>query len=226
MKKNQLITMVSALALVGALGIGSTLAFLQAQSEVVTNTFTVGKDLNEDDILLDEAKVVAVADGYDAVENAEVPSNRHQENKYENIQAGDKLFKDPQVHIAADTADCYVFVKISGIDALKGKGITVDDWDGNSWVKFDGSDAGTDGVYYYKVGSDNVVKTSTAVQDLPKLFTGLTVADDAVFYDENGTQIDLDPIVAQACAVQAKNLTLEEAAYESSWVARPVKPTE
>ena len=92
-----------------------------------------------------------------------------------------------------------------------------DSWNA-AWVKYDENTTGADGVYYYNVG-DKVVKTSQTKQDLPKLFTGLTVSDDAVFYDTNGKEIKLQDIVAEACAVQAKNVSFEKAAELTGWVA-------
>ena len=45
--KKKLITTIASLALVGAISIGATLAYLSAQTDVMTNTFTsVGSNLS------------------------------------------------------------------------------------------------------------------------------------------------------------------------------------
>ena len=56
MRKKSLVSMVAAMGLVAAIGVGATLAFLSAETKTLTNTFTFtdqGIDLR-----LDEAKVV------------------------------------------------------------------------------------------------------------------------------------------------------------------------
>ena len=82
MKKT--LTMVLAFALVFALGVGGTLAWLTAETTEVKNTFTVG-DIN---IELDET----------------VSNEFH-------FVPGDKLAKDPYVTVKANSEKCYVFVK-------------------------------------------------------------------------------------------------------------------
>ena len=43
MKKAKLLTMLGAVALIGAIGVGSTLAYLSSTTDEVVNTFTVGE---------------------------------------------------------------------------------------------------------------------------------------------------------------------------------------
>lgn len=59
MKRKNMATMVTCIALVGAVAVGGTLALLSQGSNTVTNTFTVGKGYNQDtpDLSLDEAPV-------------------------------------------------------------------------------------------------------------------------------------------------------------------------
>ena len=86
MKKT--LTMVLALVLVFALGVGGTLAWLSDDTDPVVNTFTVG------DINIDLAETVNPAFDF-------VP--------------GDVLAKDPKVTVEATSEDCYLFIKV--IDA-------------------------------------------------------------------------------------------------------------
>ncbi len=114
MKKRQLATLGLTLGLVGAVGVGGTMALLSAQSETVTNTFTVGKGLHDSDITLNEAKV-------DSETGKEiVGAERVQTNEYKNLEQGVELDKDPTVSIKNTAADCYVFVKIDGLKDSNG----------------------------------------------------------------------------------------------------------
>lgn len=95
MKARKILTMVGALALTAALAIGGTLAYLTAQTDTVTNTFTVGNIT----MTLDET-------------NAENPAgDRVIANTYK-IIPGTKLAKDPTAHIAAGSEKCWVYVQV------------------------------------------------------------------------------------------------------------------
>lgn len=83
MKKT--LTMVLAFALIFALGIGATLAWLTATSDTVTNTFTTS-DIN---ITLTES---------DDLDLKMVP--------------GHTITKDPKVTVVKDSEPCYLFVKV------------------------------------------------------------------------------------------------------------------
>ena len=109
MKKKQIAKLAVTLGLVGAVGVGGTLAALTAQSKAVTNTFTVGKGLHNTDIKLDEAPV-------DPNTGKETSGPRVQNNTYSNLEQGAELDKDPTVTIESTAADCYVFVEITGLD--------------------------------------------------------------------------------------------------------------
>ena len=51
MKKTKLVTMLGAISLIGAIGAGSTFAYLTSTTGTVTNTFTVGNVNFDDDPL-------------------------------------------------------------------------------------------------------------------------------------------------------------------------------
>lgn len=85
----------------------STMAYLTS-NDSVTNTFTVGKVA----ITLDEAK--ANPDGT-LVPNAD----RVQANSYK-LLPGHSYAKDPTVHVAADSENCYLYVKVeNGINTIE-----------------------------------------------------------------------------------------------------------
>ncbi len=111
MKRNKVAKLMVVAALVGAIGIGGSLALLTARSEAVTNTFTVGKGLHDTDITLDEAQVNENGEEIDRAE-------RVQKNTYQNLEQGDGLDKDPTVTIKDTAADCYVFVLVDGLKRI------------------------------------------------------------------------------------------------------------
>ena len=86
-----------------------TVAYLQSQTEVVTNTMTVGKVV----ITLNEAPVDT-----DGQEDTTV-SGRVTENNYK-LYPGKEYDKDPTVWVDEDSEDCYVFVKVvNEIEAIE-----------------------------------------------------------------------------------------------------------
>lgn len=100
-----LLLVLCAALLVSATVMG-TLAYL-ADEETVTNTFTVGKvELGGGDYEygLDEAKT-------DENGDATTPAERVQANNYK-LQPGHNYTKDPTIHVAPDSEDCYLFVKV------------------------------------------------------------------------------------------------------------------
>lgn len=113
MKARKILVMVMALALTAALAVGGTLAYLTAQ-DTVTNTFTVGNV----QIKLDEAK--ANPDG-SLVANAD----RVQANSYK-LLPGHTYNKDPQIHVDANSENCWLFVKVeNGIAAIEDSSNTI-----------------------------------------------------------------------------------------------------
>lgn len=203
MKKTQLAKLGLTLGLVGAVGVGGTMALLSAQSKTVTNTFTVGKGLHDSDITLDEAKVNPDTGKEIKGEGAE----RVQKNEYKNLEQGAELDKDPTVSIKTTAADCYVFVKIEGIDD-KYYNVTRDE----NWIETTESN-----VYVYSTDKTNATVVSGGLTEGAGLvFDGVKIKDNAPLYtdnDEDGTYeaVSLPEIVVKACAVQANNVTYEDA---------------
>ncbi len=106
--KKSLITMLVALVLVAAVGVGATLAFLTDSTKEKVNTFTVGNvaiELKETaNKLLTHATVVEneTKTGYD----------------FTNLQPGDVVGKVPVVEVKDGSNECYIYVKITGDTAL------------------------------------------------------------------------------------------------------------
>ena len=116
-----------------------TMAYLTSKDSV-TNTFTVGKVT----ITLDEAKVTA--DG-EKVQGAD----RVKENKYHLIP-GHFYVKDPTIHVANGSEECWLFVKVeNGLANAEASGATsIESQMANKgWTKVEGTD-----VYAYATKQD------------------------------------------------------------------------
>ena len=195
MKKKSLLTMLLALTLVAVVGVGATLAYLSDSTGAMVNTFTVGSGI---DITQDESDESTPEDPTDRTEEG---------NDYTDIQPGDVLVKDPTVTIKANSSECYVFMQLTGADALAAQNFTFDGFDAEKWVKVAGE--GTlDGVYMYF----ETVKQADADQVLAPLFTSVTYSIDA---EELAEGVELSDVVIKSCAVQAKNMD-EASALEAA----------
>lgn len=107
-RMRKVLLVVACVALVAGLAIGGTLAYIVANTDDVTNTFTVG-DIN---ITLTETT--------------------GGEDKNYNFVPGDKIAKDPTVGVTKNSEACYLFIKVTEtnniVSGLTGKVInwTVD----------------------------------------------------------------------------------------------------
>jgi predicted ribosomally synthesized peptide with SipW-like signal peptide len=211
MKKKSLLTMIIALGLIAVIGAGATLAYLTSNTQTLNNTFTVGAGIK---ITLDEEDITKT-DGSRTVEG----------NKYEDLQPGDVMTKDPTVTVAANSTESYVFMRVEGIDALEAlktegkQDFTVGDINA-AWIKVANIKDGDvkDGIYQY-VGTqyqgskEHTVAKNENASKLPALFEKVTYNKTASGIVE-GT---LPSIVIKACAVQSANTTEAEALAATVW---------
>lgn len=173
---------------------GSTFAYLSATTQTVTNTFTVGKvsfdDLNGG---LTESKVERDGNG-DYVDADEAGKWTVTENKYENLVAGEDLYKDPTVHIAANSEDCWVYAKI--VNTNPDLTITYSgDWKDVTEAYKAAKNITVDIDYVVYAKEDKVVKSAEVTNST--IFTNVHVGDTVT----GGTSFA--PITVKACAVQA-----------------------
>lgn len=191
MKKKSLFTMLGALALVGSIGVGSTLAYLSSTTAVMTNTFSVGK-------------VSVTQDESDESTSDDKTDRTTTGNTYTDITPGDKLVKDPTATVVANSADCYVFMQLSGADELAAQNFTFNGFDSTKWIKVADEDNNTatpyDGVYRYA----SIVTKSATDTKLPALFNEVVYSIDAT---ELAANVTLSDVTVKTCAVQADNMT-------------------
>lgn len=225
MKKRQLAKLGLTVGLVGAVGVGGTLAILSQQSNTVINTFAVGAGITANDITLDETNLKGKS--LDSPMSADDRTKAG--NTYNDLQPGMKLTKDPQVHVTAKAAGSYVFAKLENVDeylAAMNEGV-VNDEDkstlipgiNTNWKMYQAEAEGSlDGVYVYvgatdenrgieagENGEGSKVSVGDKVFDSEKLFEGIQLDTAATLYDETGNAKDLSKldIVVKALAVQA-----------------------
>lgn len=194
-----------AMLLVMAISVAGTIAYLNSTTGIVENTFSVGNVA----ITLDEIKVTeyGVADG----------TSRVMANTYKLIPAH-SYTKDPTVHVAAGSEDCFLFVKvdnqIAGIEAAGDTTIAAQ-MAANGWVKV------TDEANVFCLtNADGTPKKVSAGTD-HVVFRSFTLAEDADV-SANVTK----KITVQAYAVQAD--TLDALTVDGLWDEAPsnwVAPT-
>lgn len=159
-KRKALLLSVCAMLLVAASVMG-TMAYLTAKTSEVQNTFTVGSV----NITLDEKDV----------DNSTSGASRDQANAY-NLLPGNTYTKDPTIHVAAGSEDCWVFVKVeNGLAAFEaeGTGTIAAQIAANGWTQLsDASGNPVAGVYYRQHNKADTVRDYV-------VFSTLTIADDA-----------------------------------------------
>lgn len=128
-----------ALALLVGCAIGGTIAWLTSTTGEVENTFTIG-DIN---ISLVETETDEAGNkGYDFV-------------------PGDTLAKDPKVTVAANSEDCYLFVKVTSTNNSCGTVNSIVNWNvttgenpATGWVTYN-TDSTAGVTYYYRTVAKN-----------------------------------------------------------------------
>lgn len=187
MKKSKAILMVVCAMLLVAASIMGTLAYLTSQASV-TNTFSVGKVA----ITMDEKDVD------DSTKDAE----RDTKNAYK-LMPGHEYEKDPVIHVASTSEDCYLFVKVvNEIAAIEEKGTenapatttVAAQMTAKGWTVIDE----TNGIYVY--GTNNA-PTKVAANENVTVFEKFVIDDDVI-----NTTLDNynnKTIVVTAYAIQA-----------------------
>ena len=196
--KKRTIALLMAVVMLFGMTVAGTLAWLQATSDPVVNTFTVGDiviDLNESDVDND---------------------NDTKANEYKVIP-GEKYVKDPVVTVKKGSEPCYVFVEIVesgntfGDDKYIQYGINTADW-----TKVTGT---TRNVYYYKdvvnALEAEVVMTSTVLATVD----GKQITINSEIEKTNMTAATSATITFNAFAVQSANIANAQAAWDATFGA-------
>lgn len=211
MKARKILVSLAALALVAAISIGGTIAYLTSTDEVV-NTFTVGNVA----IKLDEAK--ANTDG-SLVPNAE----RVKANSYK-LLPGHTYNKDPMVTVLSGSETSYIkmtvtFSKANELDAIfapTGAELTsiFNGYDAANWTYKGNTKNTTDNTRTYEFWYKEAVGAPTADVALDALFDSITVP--GTITNEQLKTIEGMTITVNAYAIQADGFANTEAAWAAN----------
>jgi predicted ribosomally synthesized peptide with SipW-like signal peptide len=126
MNNKKLIAVTASVALLGVIGVGSTLAYF-TDTDVANNVVTMGHV----DIALEEPKF----------------SEANENNTIKNVVPNQEIYKDPRIKVQLGSEDCYVRASlvIDGLDdAQIGELVKNINIDSTKWV------LGDEGYYYYQ----------------------------------------------------------------------------
>lgn len=200
MKKNKLVATLSAVALLGVIGVGSTFAYL-TDNETINNTFTVG-NVNFDDEFGSGLRESAVSNESGSYKDSDGENTwTVTENKYENLYAGEVVYKDPTVIMGATSEDAWVFAKVT-FDDTQYDIVWADGWTDvtAAYIAADAERANDKG--YVVLAKNAVIKAG----EHSTIFTEVKV-------DEDVTEITvLTDISVSAFAIQAAGFDSYEAA--------------
>lgn len=165
-KTRKILAMAACAILLVCISVGATVAYLTS-TDTVTNTFTVGKVA----ITLDEAKTNDNGDGTVVADAARVKKNSYK------LMPGHEYTKDPTIHVATGSENCYLFVKVeNGIADLEAEGKTIaDQMAAKNWVALEG----VDNVYYLTEKVDGTTKAKINNSGDVVVFEKFTLKDDA-----------------------------------------------
>lgn len=192
MKKAKVAATLGAVALIGAIGIGSTFAYLTSQTGTVTNTFTVGNVNFDQEAGLKESLVEQDKETGEYIDKDGKDVWSTDGNEYTDVYPGQKLIKDPTVKLAEGSQDAWVFAKITFDNRAAFKEVEYN----TNW---------TDVTEEYKTangieGEINYVvyaNTEDMTAGVPStIFNSVTLADDIT------SETTIGKITVKACAVQ------------------------
>lgn len=196
MKKKSIALLMAVVMLFGVT-MGATIAWLTAETEVVTNTFTYG----DIELKLDEE----VVDKYGVDANT-ATANRTDSNIYKLIP-GHTYTKDPTVYVKNGSEKCWVFAKVTVTENVENV-IEALPIDAVHWLPLEG----VDDVYYYYEPVDVSGVTTEGFTALEPVFETFTVKTDAVV-DRVTTN---DSIIIDAYAVQWDGFATAKAAFTTA----------
>lgn len=176
-----------------------TMAFLTSQTDVVTNTFTVGKVT----ITLDEADVdlMGVKDG-----DARVKANEYK------LIPGHTYIKDPTIHVAGDSENCWLFVKVeNGLKDIIDTKTIEEQMKDKGWAPV------AEGSNIYAYSTKQVAGSNVVVFDNFTISGTADVSNYATVKDDAGNITGGKTIKVTAYAIQADGFDTPAAA----WAAAP-----
>lgn len=161
--KKKIAVAAAAFALVLCFAVGGTLAWLTAQTNTITNTFTKG-----------DVKI-SLTETWNTTTDGSSEPNAWQAQ----LIPGKTYGKDPTVEVLSDTnVDCWLFVKFEEVnDAATYLDYTSTLTEANGWTQGDGTDI-PENVWYREVKADDSVKEWHLLKDDEVTIKGSVTEDD------------------------------------------------
>ena len=221
MKARKILVSLAALALVAAISIGGTLAYLTSNDEVV-NTFTVGNvaiKLDEADVNTSGDLLYKQANGTLGTTKTNEIADRVKANDY-HLLPGHTYTKDPTVTVQAGSETSYIkmtvtFSKANELDAIFDPGATMtsifNGYDAANWI-YKGNTKDTEAnTRTYEFWYKETVGAPTADVALDALFDSITVP--GTITNEQLATIAGMTITVNAYAIQADGFATADAAW-------------
>lgn len=212
MKKNKK-AMIASLVLVGAVCVGSTLAYLSDQSNTLTNSFTVGQGYVPDESLdeavwVDEHDYDGDADpkNYTTSDNELRTLNGNNYGSEESpLSAGESVTKDPKIRLTKESITSWVYMSVTykkdqAYSFVKGDKINKDlneVVDTTLWKKISKEETNGEITYVYRWHLRLNEDASDTIQSTDALFDKIKLDNNA----DNTSSVE--DITIKACAVQA-----------------------
>lgn len=196
MKKRSLVTMLAALALVGTVGIGATLAYFTAETDTLENKFVFNKNgikLGLEEIV-EDGEIIPAGEDY----------------QYDDLVPGAVVDKMPYVTMPDGSVPAYVFLKVEviGTESVSADKLTITGYDTTEWMEITAqvAEEGDAAKYYVYVkdaedGAFAVVSPNGDEEGVTKtepIFTNVRISSELT-----GEEEALPSIVIDAAAVQA-----------------------
>ncbi len=216
MKNTKLLATLGAVALVAAVGIGSTLAYLSDNAGPVTNTFTLGKvtfdkelkgGLAEQEVILENGKYVhGDADGNGRVDWVTSIN-------YAKITPNETVEKNPTAFIGKDSEPAYLFVRVSQSADFSNINMS-ENFKKVADIKDDNGKVVAIDYVYNGIAAPTVVKkedgTTETTHTAYEIFDKVTIAN-----LKSNHATDLEAITVKAALIQAEGFDNADAAYAS-----------
>lgn len=227
MNKKKMATVLGSVTLIGAIGIGGTLAYLSQETDEVSNTFTLGKEIK---IALKESSVGTEVDAegkagaYQALENEVYGYDldgkdewKVTENEYKDVVLGETVYKDPTVLVDKDSSDAYIYVAVKNASPSEendGTQFQVN-IDSSKW-ELVGTAADNTSIYAYK--------------EVAKANDNLTVFTNAKVRETDDANVSFNSLDVKAYAIQSRGIKQATATAEALKMANgtavtPEQPT-
>ena len=138
---------------------------------------------------------------------------RVKKNSYK-LMPGHEYTKDPTIHVATGSENCYLFVKVeNGIADLEAEGKTIaDQMAAKNWVALEG----VDNVYYLTEKVDGTTKAKINNSGDVVVFEKFTLKDDADTTNASAGYAS-KKIIITAYAVQADGFANAKAAWDATF---------